>query len=457
MEKNTIMALIKKSTLILLSLFISLPMVGQEKKRKFYGRGDKVMYEIINDGIMEILDENEIAIIPSSRGYRYIHYQWEMERHVFMVSKGDKKYGLCDENGREIIPPEFESVYCHRTGGGHPYLIAQKKKNERYVYEMDGRCIYGPIKEQLYYDNEPGKGFYTMDRKYKRHYIGLVIETPEEYNLMARTLERELYHYGEGEGNYESFDYYAIDRGERHGILNLQGDTIISPTRGYTEIKYWWNHFKVEKEVDYKKKKGICAVDGTEIIAPEFDELDDYRSASKQKYYIAKKNNEYIAFNEWGDTLLGPKTYISQDNVLDLLDSPEQRAEARRIAREEAEERVRKDNAALLARFKATAAELMGSSTVGSSSSGQSTGGVSSSSMKPVSSNNSNFAAYKNLDRAYSGYENQLIDMQVNPGRYDASDFSKVPQIQSKMRKIRQDIEKLGFKRAAAPQENWKP
>jgi len=154
---------------------------------------------------------------------------------------------------------------------------------------------------------------------------------------------------------------------------------------------------------------------------------------------------------------LGPKTYISQDNVLDLLDSPEQRAEARRIAREEAEERVRKDNAALSARFKATAAELMGSSAVGSSSSGQSTGGVSSSSMKPVSSNNSNFAAYKNLDRAYSGYENQLIDMQVNPGRYDASDFSKVPQIQSKMRKIRQDIEKLGFKRAAAPQENWKP
>lgn len=70
------------------------------------------------------------------------------------------------------------------------------------------------------------------------------------------------------------------------------------------------------------------------------------------------------------------------------------------------------------------------------------------------SKSNYNGDAYRNLDRAYSGYEDQLIRMKSN-GNYSKSE---VRNIQGKMKDIRQKMAKLGgHVRDAAPIESWNP
>lgn len=69
--------------------------------------------------------------------------------------------------------------------------------------------------------------------------------------------------------------------------------------------------------------------------------------------------------------------------------------------------------------------------------------------------------AYKNADRAYIGYEDQLRDMKLNPERYSnlsSSQFrQKVKSIQSKMKSIREDMESHGVKRFKSDFESWNP
>lgn len=66
--------------------------------------------------------------------------------------------------------------------------------------------------------------------------------------------------------------------------------------------------------------------------------------------------------------------------------------------------------------------------------------------------------AIKNLDRAYSGYDDQLVNMQVYPERYSKHDFDNVPSIQRKMREIREKIKQMGgFNKPASPRETWVP
>lgn len=65
----------------------------------------------------------------------------------------------------------------------------------------------------------------------------------------------------------------------------------------------------------------------------------------------------------------------------------------------------------------------------------------------------SNFAAYKNYDRAYDGYETQLVKMRSD-GKYN---IAEVRDIQQKMREIRQKIAELGFTRAVSDTETWNP
>lgn len=64
-----------------------------------------------------------------------------------------------------------------------------------------------------------------------------------------------------------------------------------------------------------------------------------------------------------------------------------------------------------------------------------------------------NFVAYKNYDRAYDGYETQLIKMRSD-GKYDPAE---VRDIQRKMKDIRAKIAALGFTRAVSDVESWKP
>lgn len=69
--------------------------------------------------------------------------------------------------------------------------------------------------------------------------------------------------------------------------------------------------------------------------------------------------------------------------------------------------------------------------------------------------------SYRNDNRAYTGFEDQLRDMKLNPEKYDnlsSSQFrSKVKNIQSKMKTIRERIVKNGGTKAKSSFESWNP
>lgn len=64
-----------------------------------------------------------------------------------------------------------------------------------------------------------------------------------------------------------------------------------------------------------------------------------------------------------------------------------------------------------------------------------------------------NFEAYRNYDRAYDGYETQLIKMRSDK-KYN---IAEVRDIQKKMREIRAKIKELGWTRAVSDVETWNP
>lgn len=67
------------------------------------------------------------------------------------------------------------------------------------------------------------------------------------------------------------------------------------------------------------------------------------------------------------------------------------------------------------------------------------------------------YVSFKKLDRAYDGWDDHLLNMQVYPEKYSKRDFEDVPDVQKKMRDIREKIKKMGMSKAQSPRETWVP
>lgn len=449
----------KKAFFYIITLLISICAQAQiENRQDIYGYEDKHYVELQKGSVYGILNDSEEKIIPFERGYTFIKLSWEMEKNMFLVSK-NKKWGICDENGHEILPPIYEYVYQRRTGGGHPYLVAESKKHEYYIYDIHGNRLSDMLKQSPRYDDEPGKGFYLWEKK-RKNYLNLVIETPEEYKLMARTRGYTI-------ENGEKIVWYYIDRGNAHGLIDAKGDTLISPSRGYTKIHHSYKYiFDVKKY----SKKGLCYIDGTEIVPPEYDNVFDYKTPGGHSYIMASKKKETVVYDFNGNIIAGPAEYISRESISVLLDTPEEIAEARRRKEEEElmksnEATITKPSTTLFDDILKTLISLNGQSqqtsndnsayTVEVSRSARTSG--TSKTVEQPKQKQIDFVGYKTLDRAYSGYEDYLVKMHTYPEKFERRDFEEVPSIQRKMREIRERIKKYGFNRVKSTYETWVP
>lgn len=448
-----------RKILFLLSLIAVCTHAQNVNRTDIYGLADKHFVELHNGSFMGMMNDSEELIIPFERGYSFIDLDKKMQIHMFIVFK-NKKWGICDENGHEVLPPIYQYISRERTGGGHPYLVAQMKKHEWYIYDIQGNKLSDMIKEKPLYDPVPGKGFYLWEKK-KANYLNLVIETPEEYKLMARTRGNTI-------ENGEQIVWYYIDRGRAHGLLDEKGDTLISPSRGYSKIKHNRHlYFDVYKGL----KKGLCHMDGTEIVPPEYDYVFTWITEGGNSYIEASnKKKETVVYDYNGNIIAGPAIYISRESISALLDTPEEIAEARR--RREAKQQTESDevtatkpSSTLLDDILKTLNSLNGHSQQTSNDDSANmvevhrsarTSGTSKTVEQPKQKQ-IDFAGYRMLDRAYSGYEDQLVKMRVYPEKFEKRDFEEIPSIQRKMREIRERIEKYGFKRAKSTYETWVP
>ena len=440
-----------KKYFILLTLITLCSYAQDVTRRDIYGIADKHYVELKKGNFTSILDDDEEIVIPFERGYNYVYLRSELQFHMFLVLK-DSKYGICDENGFEVLPPIFRSIRQCRTGGGHPYLIGEMKKHEYYIYDIKGnKLLSDALKDYPYYDPEPGKGFYTLGSHYKRKYIDFVIETPEEYNLMARTRE---YTFIDG----VQIVWYHLERGRAHGILDEKGDTIISPSRGYTKITYRgigakYDYFEVEKGYG---KKGICLRDGTELIPAQFETLVHRETIGGHDYIDAHNPDEHYVFDLYGNIVLSSKYYIKSETVSAMLDTPSEREEGmRREAEKQRVEEQQTDNIGAtftppILTFNLNDFNEPSNNEIANTTKNNQP--VEREKVKQV-----DYVSFKTLDRAYSGYEDYLVKMRFYPEKFESSDFERVPNIQKTMREIREKIEKLGFKRGKSSYETWIP
>ena len=157
------------------------------------------------------------------------------------------KYGLLDENGREIYPAESESyVYFNKKN-----KITTVKKNGKYgLINREGREIYPCTAENIWEVN----GIFCI-RENEEQNIAI--------NNEGRIISPSSATYIQPEGSMLKI---RVQNSEGHGILDSNGNEIL-PMK-YNDISYRNGVFTV-----YDGKYGIFNIKGKQILPLEYDKI----------------------------------------------------------------------------------------------------------------------------------------------------------------------------------------
>lgn len=237
--------------------------------------------------------------------------------HVF--SKDYKHQGLCDNQGKEILPPIYNDIFI---GQLHKLGLCTLTKDGKYgVINMQGNfllpCIYEKafIHKQNYIDVKlHGKeGLYDLKAKEIIPCIYDEISTfmleKENYCDVKQNGKVGLYHIKNKTEllpcvfDYISFDekigFFKVERNEKKGLYNVEGKEIIPCKYDYLSFKDKIGFFEVKQN----EKKGLCNAEGKEIIPCKFDFIWDYNYKETGCFEV-ELNDKKGVYNDKGKELL---------------------------------------------------------------------------------------------------------------------------------------------------------
>lgn len=123
-------------------------LLGQERKLRIENNGFK-WYELVEGAIVGAQSHEGVMLIPLDRGYTLISYMYYLTGEgYFRVDIGNKKYGVCDESGREIVAPGRYNYAAYRLADGYEYIDVLKH-GKKGACDMDGCEIIEPKYESL--------------------------------------------------------------------------------------------------------------------------------------------------------------------------------------------------------------------------------------------------------------------------------------------------------------------
>lgn len=188
------------------------------------------------------------------------------------------KYGFINEDGREIVEPQYDLVFTFCNG------VAMVTKNNFYgIINKEGKELVKPDSYDLMDYSEKNDLFNVRQNK-KWGVIdrnGKII-VPVEYEIVGFCLKKDIVYINK-KGKYGLYNVKT-----RQKITNFKYKEIVAYSPKYALIKG-------------KKGEGLINEKGQEIIPPEYDDI----YANKDGTFKVVK---YEYFNANGEKLISPVT-----------------------------------------------------------------------------------------------------------------------------------------------------
>lgn len=207
-------------------------------------------------------------LVEALENYDNQHSIW-YESGVLKV-KQDGKYGLINNKGKEILPIEYNQI---TTLKGVQNSILIQKNDLVGICNNEGKIIIEPEYKEIK----------AIENDYKSGYI--VINQEDQYGVIDFDKKVILETKYQEIQSIQANGMYSVKENGIRKLIDKTGKTLIE--NKFDTIK----EINLSNEVVYTKNNqyGIMQIDGTEKIAPQYEELI-YTSTN---YYIAKKQGKY--------------------------------------------------------------------------------------------------------------------------------------------------------------------
>src|SRR5690606_16505771 len=266
---------------------------------------------------LQILDENTKPIKQNILSYSWDKIDFDdYYLDVLLLKDSQNKFGIIDENGKTIIPFEFEEL---RAFDGEETSIA--KKNGKYG------IINFQNQELVAFENDE-----VSSSKFSETFV---VKQQNKYGLLDKQGKKIVDFVFEDlqPCYYDENNKFIIKTKGKYGIIDISGKEIIPAE--YDEISNWVEYGHEAHFVSKDKKKGMFSREGKQLIPTIYDELDYLTNnlivvSQNKKYGIVNISNKVIIPLKYDQIYLDwysiyyennePEIYVLKDKVYSQLD-----------------------------------------------------------------------------------------------------------------------------------------
>ena len=202
------------------------------------------------------------------------------EDDILKVEK-DKKYGLIDLSGKEILPCEYSNI---TVVTGVKNSIKTEKDGKYGLVTPEGKVVLEPTCSDIQSLGETYKEGYIIANAENKYgvidYLGK--------SLLANNYEKIEQIYGK--------DTFVVTEETKQKLVNTEGEVLLSS--GYDTIKQILSGTTQGVVFVKDGKCGVMNLQGEAIIANEYDNLKEAADGT----FIAKKDDKYGIIDEKGET-----------------------------------------------------------------------------------------------------------------------------------------------------------
>ena len=255
--------------------------------------------KVLNSSGKEILTNYEMVEPLENSNNNEIWYESDILKY-----QENGKYGLINYEGKEILPAEYDNIYC--LSGIEKSIIIEKNGKKGLVSNSIGEIII-PVEyaDIISLTDTYENGYIVKNESGKYGVIGTDKQTvlEDKYDEIKRVTGNNLYvvvqnskleivkNTGEvildnGYDSVEAIDgeNFIIIKNSKYGVINKLGDSVINSE--YEDIKFCFSNYYIAKK---NGKYGVIDTNGNEIIAFNYENMSYIKSAN----FIEAENSDY--------------------------------------------------------------------------------------------------------------------------------------------------------------------
>lgn len=275
------------------------------------------LFVLEKNGTLQIFDENIKPIKQNILSYEWDKIDFDdYYLDVLLLKDSQNKFGIIDENGKTIMPFEFEEL---RPFDGKETTIA-KKNNHFGIIDFKKKELVSFENDEIY--SSKFSGFFVIKQKEK---FGLFNKQGNKIlDFVFEDLQPCF---------YDEDNKFIVKSKGKYGIIDITGKEIIP--NEFDEISNWVEYGPEAHFVTKNKKMGMYSRDGKQLIPPIYEELHYITNnliivSQNKKYGIVNISNKIAIPLEYDKVFLDwykiyyenqePEIYVLKNGIYSQLD-----------------------------------------------------------------------------------------------------------------------------------------